>query len=380
MVRWLFFAIVVVAVSALATLGLPYLNASKSDTSYKPPFPLASTDQGLLPKVVIEGESLTHDFGVMGQQSSGEHEWTITNKGEGDLLLSKGPSTCSCTIANLESDKGTTLKPGESTKVKLTWETRTNNGKFEKSASVLTNDPTKPKIDFIIDGTVRPAISLLPPIEGLVYYTIPNDHDHPKSFLIHSDDRPDFKITKAISSNPDLIKVETHPVPPEDAKKMEVASGKAYRVDVIVKPGSALGSFREEVVLTTDHPLKPEVKLPVSGKIAGPISSVPERIRLTQVLSKNGADESVILWVRGQEHTKFVIEKSPENLKVDIQPTDDKTDSTDATAKSARYTLTIKVPPGTPPGAINDEIILKTDHPRAATVRIPVNVLILGAS
>lgn len=380
MVRWLLFAIVVVAVSALATLGLPYLNASKSDSSYAPPFPLASSEQGVLPKVTIEGEALTHRFGVMGQQSSGEHEWTVTNTGEGDLLLSKGPSTCSCTIANLESDKGTTLKPGASTKVKLTWETRTNDGKFEKSASVLTNDPSRPKIDFVIEGTVRPAITLLPPIEGLMYYTIPNDTEHMRSFIIHSADRPDTKITKATSSNPELISVQVKPVPPEEAKKMEVASGKANRVDVIVKPGSVLGSFREDVVLTTDHPLRAEVKLPVSGKIAGPISSVPERIRLTQVPSKNGANESVILWVRGQEHTKFVVEKSPENLKVDIQPADDKTDSTDATTKSARYTLTIKVPPGTPPGAINDEIILKTDHPRAGTVRIPVNVLILGAS
>ncbi len=38
--------------------------------------------------------------------------------------------------------------------------------------------------------------------------------------------------------------------------------------------------------------------------------------------------------------------------------------------------MTVKVPPGTAPGWINDTIILKTDHPKVSELKIPVNIFV----
>ena len=44
--------------------------------------------------------------------------------------------------------------------------------------------------------------------------------------------------------------------------------------------------------------------------------------------------------------------------------------------QKGRYRMTVKVPPGVAPGKIMDEIVLKTDHPKATELKIPVDVLI----
>ena len=41
-----------------------------------------------------------------------------------------------------------------------------------------------------------------------------------------------------------------------------------------------------------------------------------------------------------------------------------------------RYRMTVTVPRGTPPGLIDDEIILKTDHPKVPEIKVPVNIVV----
>ena len=44
--------------------------------------------------------------------------------------------------------------------------------------------------------------------------------------------------------------------------------------------------------------------------------------------------------------------------------------------KAAKYQLTVTVPPGLPAGMMIEDIILKTDHPQAKEVKIPISVLV----
>ena len=42
--------------------------------------------------------------------------------------------------------------------------------------------------------------------------------------------------------------------------------------------------------------------------------------------------------------------------------------------------MTVTVPPGTAPGPVDGEIILKTDHPSARELKVPVSILISSSS
>jgi hypothetical protein len=134
-----------------------------------------------------------------------------------------------------------------------------------------------------------------------------------------------------------------------------------------------LGSFRDEVVIETDNDLEPEVRLKVTGNVTGPISVLPARVRLVNVTSARGGSGEVTLMVRGGKPTKFEVAHKPDKVEVDIVPSE--------TAKlKGSYRMTVTVPPGTPAGQINDPIIIKTDNPKAAELKVPVSILVLGGA
>jgi len=369
MKRWLVLAVLVVALTATGTVVLQSLPAdTPAPGGVEYPVPLVT--EGPKPKAVIDGE-LTHRFDTMPQETTGEKVWTITNEGPGDLLLKKGPSTCSCTIVNFKNSDSAVLKPKESTEIRLTWETRSNNGKYSKGASILTNDPEHPKLDFTVEGTVRPAVVLFPPSPTVNFLTISNaEEDHKYKIGVASPDKRDMKITKLTSSRPDLIIAEEQPLTEAECKDLKVEAG--HRITINAKAGLPLGAFREEIVIGTDHPQQPEVKLTVTGKMEGPISISPERLRVLNVPSQIGGRGTVRLIVRGRKPTTFQVESQPKNLKVVIAPSDNP-------PKEGQYLMTVTIPPGTPPGWIDDQIILKTDHPKAEELRIPVDVRIGSA-
>ena len=131
-----------------------------------------------------------------------------------------------------------------------------------------------------------------------------------------------------------------------------------------------LGQFHDELVVQTDHPQRPEVKVSISGNANGPITVVPDNVRLPNVTSKRGDSKDITLMVRGGKTTKFEVVYKPKNLEVEIAA------NTDNPAMKGRYRVTVIVPRGTAPGWINDRIILKTDHPKASELKIPVNIFV----
>ena len=85
---------------------------------------------------------------------------------------------------------------------------------------------------------------------------------------VYSQERPDLKVTKVTSSKPGLIVAEAKPMTAEEAKQLKIEKG--YLVFVELKPGMPLGNFHEELVVHTDHPKQPEVKVSVGGKHVRP--------------------------------------------------------------------------------------------------------------
>ncbi len=131
------------------------------------------------------------------------------------------------------------------------------------------------------------------------------------------------------------------------------------------------------MILKTDHPKQPEIRASLSGNRIGPISLVPAAIRINDANSVEGGSRSLLLTVRDQEGpTEFEIESLPSKLQVEITPADDNPQS----GKPRRYRLTAKVPPGVNPGTVQGELVLKTNHPFASIVKVPVNIVVLSGA
>lgn len=365
MKRWILLAMLVIGLSAGATLLVDRVEVGGPEI----PAPVPTGPVG---RADLDADPV-HDFGTMAQKTNGERTWVVTNGGAGDLVLTLGAKTCSCTIANLAEGESATVKPGASTKIRLTWETRENRDKFEKSASVLTNDPQHPEIKFVVRGDVQPAIAITPADSAIDFKQVSNDEPHVSFAAIASADRPDLKILGYKISNPDLIGAKDVPLSAEDRKGL--GCGPGYKVELSIKPGKILGNFSEEVIVLTDHPLKPELPIRAYGRVVGPINVVPEKLRMFGISGARGGDAFASIWVRGQEKTTFEVLDTPKKLKVTVAAVE--TDYLQP-VKGRQYRLTASVPPGTPTGVVNGTIVLKTDHPQADRVTIPVELLVSG--
>jgi hypothetical protein len=367
MMRWIILAVLVVVLSAAATVVVQILPSPTTEASNKVKFPVKAKTDGPPPAAVVDGD-LIYRFGTMRQDDKGHHKWSFRNEGKGDLLLTMISSTCSCTVANLKDGKTATVKPGDSTEVELEWETRKNNGAYSKSATIGTNDAEHPTFVLAVEGTVRPAVMVFPADETINYLEISTDEeDHTGRAGVYTIDRDDFEITKITTSKPGVILVEKEPMNKTEADHFQAKKG--YRLTVNVKSGMPLGSFREEVVVQTNHPQQPEVRLYLMGKMVGPISVTPERVRMPDVSTRRGESRTLKMMVRGQEDTAFRVEKQPDHFKVEVQPGPKH-------KHASEYQLTITALPGVAPGTVDDEVVLKTDHPKAAELRVPVYLFV----
>ncbi len=374
MTRWILLAVVVIALSAAATVAVDLLPEGKAPSGGPAHFPVKP--EGPAPQATVK-EGLEYDFGTMPLQTRGSRAWTIRNDGDGDLRVALGSTTCKCTVANLGKDGKAIVKPGDKTEIRLEWETKELEGSFRQSATVITSDPTRDQITFLVSGIVQPPILMVPPEPATYLGNVPNDQGTLANRAIYSPDRPNFEITSITSSRPDLIEGRLKSLTSAALKGFKVKAG--YHLEILAKPTTALGPFAAELVLATDHPGRPEIRIGVSGKLVGPITPTPEEIRLTGVSGRKGGRATVALMVRGQEETKFEVEKSPTLLKVEVAKADQQPRADAKSSTLRQYRMTVTIPPGTEPGVITGPIVLKTDHPGAGRVTIPVHVLVSGA-
>jgi hypothetical protein len=103
------------------------------------------------PRIRIEPESF--DFGKALPGKTLRKEFTIRNFGDRDLVLDGVSTTCGCTAA---LPKETKVRPGGSTPLGVTLETRTYSGRIERRVLVRSNDPENPRVEIRVSVTVEP--------------------------------------------------------------------------------------------------------------------------------------------------------------------------------------------------------------------------------
>lgn len=91
------------------------------------------------------------DFGKISQGEYVLHDFIITNTGDDVLKIEKVRASCGCTAAKPDKD---VLKPGESTKVHVEFNTRGRKGKQRKYIYIYSNDSQMPELRLKLFGEV----------------------------------------------------------------------------------------------------------------------------------------------------------------------------------------------------------------------------------
>ena len=109
----------------------------------------ASFAQLMGPKLLVQPTE--HDFGQIAQGDIVTHIFVLTNNG-GDLLtIENVRASCGCTAANPEKNE---LAPGESTNLKVTFNSAGRYGAQKKNISIFSSDPDNSELKLTITATV----------------------------------------------------------------------------------------------------------------------------------------------------------------------------------------------------------------------------------
>lgn len=102
------------------------------------------------PRMKYSGRIFTFDTLEVGQAAS--FDFKFSNEGRSDLVIHKISSSCGCTATN--PDK-MTIKPGEESKIGITFDSSGRADMQHKVITVITNDPLNHTVKISVQGFVR---------------------------------------------------------------------------------------------------------------------------------------------------------------------------------------------------------------------------------
>jgi hypothetical protein len=334
------------------------------------------------PKAVIEDTEF--EFGRMEVGDERVHEFVIRNEGEAPLLITKGPTTCQCTVSDLETGQ---IGVGSSARISLKWKPTVQAEQFSKGAEIRTNDPKQRSIHLRIVGMVTPRLLVFPErtwespdlLEG-----------EPSVFggAIFSPVADAFQVVSLESSTP-LMTAESLPM---DKKQLEARHGlSGYVIRVSVSPDVPIGPFTFPLKIETDLPVRKAdgtfgegmaAEVLVTGHRRGPIQIIGgshwDEKSMTVIMgsfdAKSGKKVTLPLFVSGAGAKNFRLIASPECDPRALQVTLEQDEK--SKGKKGRFLLTVEYPAGAPrtshrtdnPGMVR----LRTNLPGAPEINLSV--------
>jgi len=100
----------------------------------------------------ISVDTPVYDFGEILEGLAVVHTFVLQNVGDGPLTIDDVQVSCGCTTTSLAKS---TLAPGESVDLEVTFDSAGFSGTMTKNIYVKSNDPATPKFTLQLTGTVR---------------------------------------------------------------------------------------------------------------------------------------------------------------------------------------------------------------------------------
>lgn len=113
----------------------------------------SSEESGKEPVMTFEEKEF--DFGAIKEGDKVEHVFTFKNTGESDLVITDAKGSCGCTVPDYKKEP---IKPGETSTMKVTFDSTGKPGPQQKTVTIATNTATGSELLTInANVTAKPA-------------------------------------------------------------------------------------------------------------------------------------------------------------------------------------------------------------------------------
>ncbi|MCX7696992.1 MAG: DUF1573 domain-containing protein [Bacteroidales bacterium] len=113
----------------------------------------ASAENNSDKKPIISFEKTEHDFGDIMEGEIVEYNFKFTNTGNADLIISGQRASCGCTVSDYPRNP---IKPGESSYIKVTFNSEGRVGKNYKTVTLSTNCEPSEVVLTIKSNVIKP--------------------------------------------------------------------------------------------------------------------------------------------------------------------------------------------------------------------------------
>jgi len=161
-----------------------------------------------------------------------------------------------------------------------------------------------------------------------------------------------------------------------------IAPGESAPVTLEWKSKLYTGRFRQTVTILTNDPDRPEVKLSVTGRFAGPLGAVPSAVQFARVPPGRSASVEIRLYSYLEEPLEilgweFSDAETAEFFEVAWERLAPEQLRGEPDARGG-HLVRVTVHPGLARGAVQQQLVLKTNWKSILTVEIPIEGTIAG--
>lgn len=308
-----------------------------------PPGGAASTAPGAAPKVEIPQP--VYDFGTVLEGQPVAHSFRIRNAGGADLVIDHLQTTCGCTAAEPSKKR---LKPGEETAVAVTFDTRFQKGRRERTVTAFTNDPKTPRAEMSLQGEVKVEVEARP--AEVSFDKIRHGTEDSRAVEVAWLGKgANFRVGKVSNSSPYIKVTETAL---KDGKP-----GAMLRVTLL--KSMPLGPFDDTIEVATNHQ---PVQVHVFGRVVGVLALEPAQISFGIVPHGQGVVRILRLTNSGAKTIQVTgISSTNQSVAAKVEPV----------AAGRVYKITVELRRGTPDGQLRGTLAIRTDYPEQSTLTVP---------
>jgi hypothetical protein len=290
-----------------------------------------------------------YDFGRVMQGQRVVHEFEVRNIGDADLALQRIAPSCGCTAAAVTSS---TIKPGTSEKVRVTFDTSGMFGDKTKTVSILTNARDNQELTLKLKGSVARGLTVTP--ERLVFGELSQSASLPartQEVTLKVNDDVSWEVERVTTSSRYLA-----------INEMSAVNG-ARRYSVSVQPDAPKGELRERLLVEFKDSATAPINIPVTATVLGDLKLSPSIVSFG-VISGTAPIERRVKYENSSANPVKILEVISSHPAV--------TASMLEMDSGKRGVLAIEVDPNKVSGDLRATVQVKTTHPEQSALTISV--------
>lgn len=274
---------------------------------------LAVTGAMAGPEFHVEAREI--DLGEVIRGESRDGVFTIHNRGDAPLHLTRVKPACGCTLADYDE----IIAPGESGEIRVTVHTKSLNGEVARAVAVDTNDPNQARLNLVIRVVVRASVAILPAANarlsnvrkgaGRVLLLVKKDPSENGELRIHD-----------LRASVPWITLESRRLTANRPAGDGIPTGRVndWIIEMGIGETAEYGSRNERISFSTGLEREPEISFPVGVVVRPPVHTSVQQVT---IVPGQPVEPLLLVVRRGLDVATLQVEADPDSLDIEVTKT-----------------------------------------------------------